>query len=138
MTKEKPTKKFPKVGAIKPDFSEIIGKRMTKERNLQGKLKLVQADFDSAKQKSENTSPVGKGHRATGLQRATTALKLAKFDIEHFPIVIDFHSLRAEIEWQKTVIEELREKKIEIQTETDKQKAEFTLMEKYGFIKTNS
>lgn len=118
----------------RPDFSEI-GIRMKKERNLEGALEKAQADFDSAKQKAEKRSPVGTGNRTVQLTRARNNLKMAKFDIEHLPIVIDFYELRAELKWQETVLTELKERKIEQEAEITELKSEFALLKKHGYIK---
>lgn len=133
LTKEN-LKEFPKIVISKPDFSKI-GIRMKEERNLEGALEKARFFFNSAEQKSKNRSPAFRGKYAGQLQQARNHLNLILKDVEHEPIVIDFYQLRAEIEWQKTVLSELKERKIEQEAYLDKQKNDIALFKKHGYIK---
>ncbi len=137
LTKEKPEKVFSEIGAIKPVFTEI-GREMIKNRQVEKVLTKAQSDFNSAKTKSENTSPVGKSGRTRQLTIARNTLKLAKFDVGHLPQLIEFYELRAEARWLDTVNTEKEEQFLERQAYITELEAEFALMEKHGFIQINS
>ena len=136
LTKQRPKKVFPEM-TPRPVFTEI-GIEMKKERNVEGVLKNAQKLFDQAKQKSENTSPVGKSDRTRQLTIARNALKLAKLDVERLPSLIEWYELRAEARWLDKVNIEKEEQVLEKQAYITELEAEFALLEKHGFIKTKS
>lgn len=119
-----------------PNF-DYIGIRI---REIHQKdLKQAQNQFDSAKQKSENRSPAGKGNRAGEVQRARNELDMVLKGVKNEPILIEYRELRAEKEWKETIIKELEAEIDERQVGIDKIKKDFALIEKHlKYIKTKN
>jgi len=129
--KKNPIIAVPKIQRKKPDF----GKNSLKiiDRNYE-ELINAQRDFDSAKQRASKRSAVGTGDRASQLQRARNRLKLAIFDLEHEPIVIENRELRNEKKWLDTVLLEQEADIKEAQALIDKHERNFALFVKHGLI----
>lgn len=123
----KPRKEFPEISLLKPDFSEIGIKirRESQEALKQAETSLANMETRFASRKIS--------YNILAKSRIERDLILKK--IEHEPVLIEYKELRAEIEWQKALIEELKERQIELLAKTDKQEREIALLEKHIFKK---
>lgn len=121
----------------KPDFTEV-GAVWKKERNYQGRLKEAQKAFDMAKLRAENSSPVGKSGRTAQLQKARNELALVLKSVEKEDGNVEFYELRAERDWNETVLAEMEAHRKDMKAYFVKTEADLALFEKHGLIKTKT